>query len=74
MKKVTLEDNGQDFLEFITDDDGIIIEARPFGTPVWEGGVIPLGFQKLNDNCMIHKPPTIIFGFLKHKVVKIEEY
>lgn len=74
MKKITLEDNGQDFLEFITDDEGIILEARPFQTSIWEGGLIPIKFQEIGKECMMHKPPTYMFGFLKHKVLSIENF
>ena len=71
--KVELEDNGQDFLEFITDKNGVILEAKPFLTEIWAGGYIPLKIQKIGDFCMMHKPPHIITGYLKHRVTNIEE-
>lgn len=74
MKIVKLEDNGQDFLEFITSDAGIILESRPFQTDIWKDGIIPILQQEIGSDLMIHKPPHIIYGFLKHKVISIEDY
>lgn len=74
MKKITLEDNGQDFLEFIVDEFGIILEARPFQTEVWKGGFIPVDQQELNSECMLHHLPHFDHGYLKHKVIAIEDY
>lgn len=71
--KVELEDNGQDFLEFITNERGVIIEAKPFQTEIWEGGYIPIEMQEIGDFCMMHKLPHFNYGFLKHKVTNIEE-
>lgn len=73
MKKVELEDNGQDFLHFITDNDGVIQEAHPFQTSVWKGGVIPIEIQEIGMPCMIHHPPNINYGFLKHNVLSISD-
>lgn len=70
---VKLEDNGQDFLEFITDEYGTIIEAKPFQTDIWKGGYICIEMQEIGKECMMHKPPHILFGHLKHKVVSITE-
>lgn len=74
MKKITLEDNGQDFLEIITEDSGFITETRPFQTEIWKDGYIPLDSPEfyIGGILPIHKPPHIIYGFLKHKVIKIE--
>jgi hypothetical protein len=68
---IELEDNGQDFLEFITDQEGHILEAKPFQTEVWKNGYIPIESQEIGEQCMMHKPPHIIYGHLKHKVLKI---
>lgn len=73
--KITLEDNGQDFLEFICDERGKIIETKPFQGSVWNGGFIPLRQPEMvsvGRECPIHHPPHIEFGFLKHKIEKIE--
>ena len=74
--KITIEDNGQDFLEFICDENGKIIETLPFQGDIWNGGYIPIvdgSMVKVGENCPIHKPPHIRFGFLTHKIEKIEE-
>lgn len=70
---VKLEDNGQDFTEFITDQYGTILEAKPFQTDIWKGGYIPVETQEIGTECLIHKPPHINYGFLKHKVISITE-
>lgn len=72
MKRVIqLEDNGQDFLQVVTDDRGEIIETRPFQTDIWKGGFIPLEMVVVGKELPIHHPPHINFGFLKHKVESI---
>lgn len=68
---IELEDNGQDFLEFITDEDGRILEAKPFQTEAWKGGYIPIESQEIGRLCMMHKPPEIEYGYLKHEVIRI---
>lgn len=68
---IELEDNGQDFLKFTTDIDGIIIKTEPFQGNAWNGGYIPIKSQLKNELCMIHKPPNIEYGKLKHKVINI---
>lgn len=72
---IELEDNGQDFLEIVTDQDGVIIETRPFQTSVWKGGIIPIEqkhMMKVGKNLPIHHPPNINFGFLKHKIKSVK--
>jgi hypothetical protein len=71
---IELEDNGQDFLKLITDQNGVILDAKPFQKEVWAGGVIPLDFGMLvvGEALPIHKPPHINFGFLKHNVKSIK--
>ncbi|MGR6980840.1 hypothetical protein ACUHGC_05380 [Testudinibacter sp. P27/CKL/0425] len=69
--RIKLEDKGQDFTAFITDKDGIIQEAVPFQTDIWQGGLIPIEHQKIGELCMIHKPRFIEYGFLKYKVTGI---
>lgn len=71
--KIELEDNGQDFLSFTTDADGTIIKTEPFQGEVWNGGYIPVLSQFQGELCMMHKPPHIDRGFLKHRVTKITE-
>lgn len=72
--KITLEDNGQDFLEFTCDENGIIVETKPFQGSIWNGANIPLDSPELivGEECPIHNPPHINYGYLKHKVEKIE--
>jgi len=71
--KIELEDNGQDFLSFTTDEIGTIIKTEPFQGEAWNGGYIPVFSQEEGELCMMHKPPHIVRGFLKHRVTKITE-
>jgi len=74
--KITLEDNGQDFLEFYVDSVGKIIDAQPFQSSIWVGGYIPVWSKdmvKPGELCPLHKPPVFQYGFLKHKIEQVEE-
>lgn len=71
---IELEDNGQDFLRFILDIDGVVLRSEPFQTEIWRGAIIPFAapiFQ-IGEECPIHNPPHIIYGFLRHKVKSIK--
>lgn len=37
MRYVKLEDRGQDFTEFVVDENNMILDARPFQGWVWAG-------------------------------------
>ena len=71
--KIHLEDSGQDFLEFVCDEDGIITDTFPFQGDIWNGSYIPLESEmcKVGELCPIHNA-HIQYGFLKYKITKIE--
>lgn len=70
---IELEDNGQDFLELITDEKGVIVDVKPFQKDVWIGGIIPIETMlEVGKALPIHKPPHIHYGFLKHNVKSIK--
>lgn len=71
---IELEDNGQDFLTFTTNEAGTIIKTEPFQGEAWDGGYIPVELQTEGDFCMMHKPPHIVRGYLKHRVTKITKF
>ena len=72
--RIELEDNGQDFLSFIVDENCVIIETQPFQGKIWNGSYIPIESEmcEVGKPCPIHNN-TIKFGFLKHKIAKIEK-
>lgn len=39
--KITLEDNGQDFLELYVAKSGEVVDAKPFQGSIWRGAYIP---------------------------------
>lgn len=70
---VELKDNGQDFTKLITDDAGVVVRSEPFQTSIWKGAYIPIESLIIGDLCMIHHPPNIVYGHLKHEVLSITE-
>ncbi len=73
--KITLEDCGQDFTTFYTNEDGIVIDAQPFLSEIWRGAIIPVrdpDLFELGKQLPIHHPPHIMWGFLKYRIAEIE--
>lgn len=68
--KIILEDNGQDFLEFIVEND-VIIDVFPFQKEIWKGAYILIEMVIVGEKCPIHKPPYINFGELKYNVEEL---
>lgn len=71
---IELEDNGQDFTELHVNQDGVVIDAKPFQSSVWQGARIPRVMYMLEPGnfCPMHHPPAINFGHLKHKIENIK--
>lgn len=76
-KKVTLVDSGQDFQEFICDDAGKIIKVLPdTENSVWLGSYLPANDIKLMQEgkyCAIRRSDSSSYGYLRHKIEKIEK-
>lgn len=73
--KITLEDRGQDFTTFYTDEQGIVTDAQPFQARIWRGAIIPVydtEMFRVGERLPIHHPPYIEYGFLRHRIQKIE--
>lgn len=73
--KITLEDQGQDFLELYVSEDEVVIDAQPFQSHIWKGAMIPISDKsmvKVGARCPIHNPPYINYGFLKYNIEAIE--
>lgn len=73
--KITLEDKGQDVLALFVDSNGVVIDAKPFQSSVWNGAIVPIGVAgmvKVGVECPIHNPPHIIFGCLKYRIEAVE--
>lgn len=41
-RKITFEDCGQDFLWWVIDENGLVIDCGPFQASVWVGSVVDL--------------------------------
>lgn len=80
MKKriyVTLINSGQDFQIFICDDTGKIIEVHPESElkSIWIGSYLPVNDKELmqeGNYCPIRKAYSSSYGYLSHKIQKIE--
>jgi hypothetical protein len=46
MHTVEFQDDGQDFLEWDIDDNGVVVESRPFQTMVWGGSKVDTGTMR----------------------------
>lgn len=74
--KITLEDCGQDFTTLITNNIGMVIDAKPFQASMWRGAMIPIhdaSLFRVGEPLPIHHPPHIKYGFLKYKIIGIEQ-
>ncbi|MDD2300453.1 MAG: hypothetical protein PHR52_05160 [Fermentimonas sp.] len=76
--KVTLIDSGQDFQIFICDDTGKIIEVYPEPEikSIWIGSYLPINDENLMQEglyCPIRKAYSSSYGYLRHKIEKIEK-
>ncbi len=52
METITFEDRGQDFLEWDIDENGVVVDVRPFQAGIWKG--------KLVSNVKVGERPTIM--------------
>lgn len=52
MEMIIFEDRGQDFLEWDIDEDGVVVDSRPFQAGIWKG--------KLVSNVKVGEHPTIM--------------
>lgn len=76
--KVTLVNSGQDFQTFICDDTGKIIEVYPEPEikSIWLGSFLPVNDSELmqeGNQCAIRKELGNSYGYLRHKIEKIEK-
>lgn len=75
--KVTLVNSGQDFLSFICDEGGKILNVLPEPAlpSIWLGSYLPINDTKLMQEglpCPIRKAYSSSYGYLSHKIEKIE--
>lgn len=75
--KVTLINSGQDSQSFICNETGMIIEVLPESAlaSIWIGAFIPLEDTELmqeGKHCPIRKEYSSSYGYLRHKIDKIE--
>lgn len=75
--KVTLVNSGQDFLEFICDESGMIIEVNPtpLNASIWLGSHLPINdkdLMQVGNLCPIRKAYSFSYGYLRHVIQKIE--
>lgn len=76
--KITLINSGQSFHQFICDEEGKIIDVQPSPDipSLWIGSYIPVDDQQLmqeGNYCPIRKAYSSSYGYLRHKIEKIEQ-
>lgn len=74
---ITLENSGQDFQSFICDKNGKIVGVQPIPAlpSIWIGSYIPIYDSTLLQEglqCPIRKAYSSNYGYLKHRIKKIE--
>jgi hypothetical protein len=71
-RTLTFEDHGQDFLEWDIDENGKVVECRPFQGWVWEGAVVHLDTLALGEAPRI-TPKSGRVMRLRYPVIDIRE-
>lgn len=72
--KIHFEDNGQDFLTWEINEQGVVVRSEPFQTEVWKDSIV-LNIDELepgNKVVIIPKDDDEPLE-IKHKIEKIEE-
>lgn len=73
MKTITFEDNGQDFLEWDVNEQGIVIDCRPFQKWMWCGCKVDIkSFNSGSHVNYLH--PRVGAGQIKYRIEKIFEH
>lgn len=75
--KITLVNSGQDFQSFVCDETGKIIEVlpQPEISSIWLGSYVPIHdteLMQIGKQCSIRKEYSSSYGYLRHKIDKIE--
>lgn len=70
-RKIYFEDKGQDFLWWIIDEFGLVIDCGPFQGFVWIGSTVDLDTIKEGSNLCL-ETDSVGYMMLKHKVESIE--
>lgn len=70
--QLTFEDHGQDFLRWIVDPDGNVLEAQPFQSDLWtQVQVVGIQAMKPGDTLSFVDPYGRL-RWLKYRVAEIE--
>lgn len=73
MKRIHFEDDGQDFLSWLVDDQGYVIESEPFQTWVWAGyQVLALNTVRRGHLLNIKRPSDGEIRVMKHAVLRVQ--
>lgn len=72
-KKITFEDNGQDFLTWTVDGKGNVVDCRPFQFYIWRSVIVDLNTVQpgVGVSFKIKGKGEVIT--LKHKTLKVED-
>lgn len=70
MQTIFFEDNGQDFLQWDIDQDGVVTDSRPFQAGAWVGTF--LSDIKVGGRPTITHPREGIQRLLNYRVIDIQ--
>lgn len=70
METITFEDRGQDFLEWDIDEDGVVVDSRPFQAGIWRGTFV--SDIKIGERPIITSPREGIPRQLNYRVIDIQ--
>ncbi|EEF78404.1 hypothetical protein [Methylophaga thiooxydans] len=70
MEMIVFEDRGQDFLEWDIDEDGVVVDSRPFQAGIWSGTFV--SDIKVGERPTVTSPRDGVQRQLKYRVIDIQ--
>jgi len=71
VRRIHFDDQGQDFLTWDIDENGKVLECKPFMGGMWNGSIVDFAFLKEGRRLECDHPRVGRCG-IKYRVVKIE--
>lgn len=73
MQTIHFEDCGQDFLSWVLDEEGQVIDCQPCQGWVWNGSIVDLESVEIGECPLVITQSDSQQRYLNYRVVKIEE-
>ena len=68
--EILFEDHGQDFIQWVLDENGKVLNSAPFKNWLWRDGFVALESIKLGEQLIFYKPESAAIP-IKYPVVSI---